>query len=176
MTIRQFSANWNHFQDRILLRFNTNKDEEYRLWLTRAVVKRLFEQAFEYMQKTLSQKHDARVAALIQDFQRQKVNNHINVGQAFQDCDHRPLGDDPSLVLDLNLITKPELIPYLTLHLAGQKKIDIPMNFHTLQSMVYLIDKLQVQATWMLELGEMRLFPDQSKNPIYQEDGKKSFH
>jgi len=89
MTVRQFSANWNPYQDRILLRFNTSQDDEYRLWLSRAMVKRLFEQASGYIEQVLEKKHDARVAALIQDFQKQKINQHINAGQAFQEGDRK---------------------------------------------------------------------------------------
>jgi hypothetical protein len=157
-SIRQFSANWSSVQDRILLRFNTPKNEEYRLWLTRLVVKSLFDQAFELIQKILSRKHDARVAALIQDFQRQKINNHMNAGQVFQEGGMRPLGDAAILVTHLNLLASDEMVTTLTLHLSTQQKIAVPLNFHALQSMVYLIEKLQIQAGWSLHLGEMRLF------------------
>lgn len=155
MSIKQFSAHWNAAQDRIALRFNTPNNEEYRLWITRAIVKSLFEKSSEYTKNFLSQKHDQSVIPLIQDFQKQKVNSQINAGAGFVAGTKTPLGDDPVLVIGLSLRLKTKDLLLLTIHLASRKKIDIPLNFDALQSLVYLIDKLQVKAGWSLIFGEV---------------------
>jgi hypothetical protein len=108
MTIRQFSAHWNPDQDRIFLRFNTQQHEEYCLWLTRTMVKRLFCQAGEYISRELSKKYDERVAALVKDFQKEKVNQKMNSGQSFQKGLRRPLGNEAALVIDIKLFFKKE--------------------------------------------------------------------
>jgi len=176
MTIRQFSAHWNPLEDRIFLRFNTHLDEEYRLWLTRMMVKRLFEQAAEHIQQALSKKHDARVVPLIEDFQKQKVNQSMNAGQAFQEGHKRPLGDDATLVIALNLFAKKETQAHLTMHLSSQKKLSIPLNLQTLQSMVYLLERLQKQAHWGLSLETVDHQVISQNDEISQLSAKENFH
>jgi hypothetical protein len=150
MSIKQFSAHWSAAQDRIALRFNTPNNEEYRLWFTRAIVKSLFEQSGEHTKNFLSQKHDQSVIPLIQDFQKQKVDSHINAGAGFISGTKTPLGDAPVLAMRLSLTIKRKGLLILTIHLVSRQKIDIPLNFEALQSLVYLIDKLQVEAGWSL--------------------------
>lgn len=177
MSIKQFSANWNAAQDRIALRFNTPNNEEYRLWFTRAIVKTLFEQSSDFTKNFLAQKHDQNVVPLIQDFQRQKINSHINAGAAFLPGIKIPLGDSPVLATGLKLSLKKKSLLVLSIQLASRQKIDIPLNFEALQSLVYLIDKLQLKAGWSLRLGEVSRPEDSGSNTIQSKPlNRGSFH
>jgi hypothetical protein len=176
MTIRQFSAHWNPLEDRIFLRFNTHLDEEYRLWLTRTLIGQLFEQAADFIRQSLSKKHDARIIALVEDFQKQRVNQHVNAGQAFQEGQKRPLGDNPVLVIALKLSVKNETHARLTMQLASKKKLDIPLNLQTLQSMVYLVERLQKQAQWSLSLDVNGNQGTVQGNEMSQLSAKQNIH
>lgn len=176
MTIRQINAHWSSAEDRIFLRFNTQHNEEYRLWLTRVIVKRLFEQAAQYISQALSKKHDVQAASLVEDFQKQKINQHINTGQSFQLGDRRPLGDEPVVVVDVKLILKDQSQPHLVMHLASRKKLDIPSNFATLQSMAYLLERVQDRAEWGLSLGPVRNQNSHLESQALMVKPKGSFH
>jgi hypothetical protein len=39
MSITQFNATYTPEEDRVLFRFNTSESQEYRLWLTRLIVR-----------------------------------------------------------------------------------------------------------------------------------------
>jgi uncharacterized membrane protein (GlpM family) len=116
------------------------------------------------------------VAALIQDFQKQKINNHMSAGQAFQGGGLLPLGEAAILIAHLNLSASDQIMTKLTLQLVTQQKISIPLNFHALQSLVYLIEKLQIQAGWALHLGEMRIFQNAELTQDDQEPNKNNLH
>jgi hypothetical protein len=67
MSIRQLNASYAPEEDRVMLRFTTDIQEEYRFWLTRAVVAALLQHAQTLAVKALEQHHSVQQAKAVAD-------------------------------------------------------------------------------------------------------------
>lgn len=155
MIIKKFNANWSSGEDRILLRINSIQEAEYCLWLSRHQTKILFEKSINLISLSLSEKHNSKIAGLVEGFQRQNLQNKIYSNNNHTKANKYPLGEEPILVIGVNIIKKNNQLN-LILRLKSSQKIIIPMDIVTLQSLVYLLEKIQNQSSWNLKLN----FPD----------------
>jgi len=171
MTVKQFNANWVCHEDRIYLRFNTLNNEEYRFWLTRQSLTELFSKSREVIKRFLEQNHRPEVAEMIEGFQREKIKNKITAGEGFQKSNTYPIGDLPLLILKTNLVDKKKFI-ILSLQVVSKRKIDIPVNIKALQSLVYLLEKVQEQACWLLSSDRL----NDKTEPVTEVAMKKLVH
>jgi len=174
MTIKQFNANWVRHEDRVLLRFNTLQDKEYRLWLTRHILKELLEHARKIIQSSLEKTHRPEVAEMIESFQKQKIQNKIISGTGFTRSKSCPLGEKPLLVTHINIISKNKLIK-VSFQLVSGQKVEVPLNAAAFQSLVYLLEKTQVTAAWFLDINTADSSGNH-KNDLMAENSKKLIH
>jgi hypothetical protein len=175
MTIKQFNANWVSHEDRILLRFNTVQDQEYRLWLTRHTLKDLLENAQKLIQASIGKTHRPEVAELIESFQKQKIQNKIVSGVGFTESKAYPLGEKPLLVTNINVLSDSKRIK-VSFQLVSKQKIEAPMNIKALQSLVYLLEKSQETAGWFLDSSYLDGSSGDGENSLVDEKVKKLIH
>jgi hypothetical protein len=71
MTIKQFNATYLVPDDRLLFRFNTSDDSEYRFWLTRRITLFIQSTTQHLIVKGLKQKHSPDIAKAIADFDKE---------------------------------------------------------------------------------------------------------
>lgn len=105
--LSQIQIHFSETHDRILLRINTLEKEEYRFWLTRRFVRRLFpvlNRSFDNIPEVAAQTTFSNREAIM-DFQRQQVNERVDFQQPFSEkVETYPLGKSALLVSKARLV------------------------------------------------------------------------
>ena len=152
MSIKQFNGEWVAQEDRILFRFNTSEGQEFRLWLTRHMVKNLIQGSQTLTVQALQKAHPPQVAQAMQDFQQQSVTQQLNFETAFEQQDECPLGEVPALVTGLRItLQSPQVVVDFETQLG--RTVHLTINESLLRAMIGLLDKLQALAQWQLALS-----------------------
>ena len=151
MTIKQFNGTYQVNEDRLLFRFNTADDSEYRFWLTRRISLFILRATEQLLEKKLEQSHPPVAAKAIVQFQQKTMQEQADFSVHYEAATRFPLGGDPVLVIDvqcqISLIEKTQVLS-LDLTLAGGAKINLSLAINTVHTMRTLIDKLVMQAQW----------------------------
>lgn len=156
MTIKQFNATYLAHDDRLLFRFNTTEDTEFRFWFTRRVTLFILAASSHLVVKNLEQNHGPEVAKAIAEFSKEAVQVEKS-GQgasqvdAYQPANTYPLGADPLLVMDVKCSFEKqdsEDLLSLDLSLPGGANINLKMVGTTLQAMCLLLNQLREHAAW----------------------------
>src|SRR4030067_3123783 len=101
--IKQLNVTFMAAEDRILLRLNTTDKEEFRIWLTRRVVRQLAHGLGGAERRLLGLENPdsgyvAPGARAIQEFQREARTADVKFGERFEDkAGGLPFGTDPVL-------------------------------------------------------------------------------
>jgi hypothetical protein len=156
MSIKQFNATYLANDDRLLFRFNTSEDAEFRFWLTRRVTLFILAATSHMIVKNLEQTHSPEAAKAMADFgkediQVEKAGQGVTQIDVYQPANHYPLGADPLLVMDAKCsLEKQDSEDMLSLDLVlpGGANINLKLAVHTLQAMCVLLDQLRRQAGW----------------------------
>lgn len=168
MTIKQLQANYLLNEDRILLRFNTAEQAEYRLWLTRRVALFILAASSHLLAKKLEHQHSADAVKAIQQFDKEVSSDALkksNDGeQTYQAGIQFPIGYDPLLVMDVTcaLIKNGEKISSQDSHdfadcddalsidfvLPGGANLNLKLTGNMLRATCALLDQLRHQAGW----------------------------
>ncbi len=171
MSISQFNAMYDNQQDRILFRFNTHKQEEYRFWLTRFMTMKLIQTIEGLNQKKIETKHNPQIAQVIQEFQADAVQKTTNLKETFQAEKNFPLGPSPILITGFSVQAKGEAFAF-SLQLDGDKKLGFHVLDKVTQSLIFLLKKTAVEkAQWNL-MTEPAIAPP-SEQHVTLVDSKK---
>ena len=104
MSIKQFNATYLAPDDRLLFRFNTLEDAEFRFWLTRRVTLFILAATAHLIVRNLEQTHSPEAAKAIADFEKEavQVSRGGTAGESqntsndqYQPGGKYPLGADP---------------------------------------------------------------------------------
>lgn len=174
MSIKQFNATYLATDDRILFRFNTIEDTEFRFWLTRRVTLFILAATQHLMIKGLEQTHSSQAAKAIAEFGAEAVQIGPNAQgasqvEAYQSATNFPLGADALLVMDAKCTPEKQGLEdgaSLDLVLPGGSNVSIKLAGPTLQAMCILLNQLREHAAW----GEV---PSVSEATIQAEDKNK---
>jgi hypothetical protein len=150
MAIKQFNAGWSKVEDRITLSLNTSEGELYRFWITRFIAMHILEGVQSIIQKDLEIKHNARASQVIHEFQKDAIKKQLDFTEEFQGGGITPLGDNPVLVIGLNLSLKNNLVT-VGLQLVTKQTASFDLAPGQLQSLLILLENLVSQANWKLE-------------------------
>ena len=181
MTIKQFNATYFVADDRLLFRFNTDEDKEFRFWLTRRVTLFILAATQHLIVKSLEEKHSPEAALAIANFGREaiQVNSSATAPDivTYQPANEYPLGADPLLVMDVKCALEKqglEDILSLDLLLPGGANINLKMAGSILQAVCVLLNQLREHAAW----GDMPKLVDNNTAVIQAEklDKTPSFH
>lgn len=168
MSIKQVNAAYLVNEDRILLRFNTSEDAEYRLWLTRRVTLFILAASTHLLTKRLEQAHSPDAAKAVNEFQKTallEAAKTVNAGaQGYAAGTHFPLGFDPLLVMDAtcsltkngeklgaqNELTEINFDNSLSIDflLPGGANLNLNLPVNMMHAMCLLLDQLRIQAAW----------------------------
>lgn len=171
MSISQFNALYDNQQDRILFRFNTQQQQEYRFWLTRFMTMKLIQTIEGLTQKKIETKHNPQIAQVIQEFQADAVQKTTNLKEPFQPVQNFPLGQIPILITGFSVQAKDEMFSF-SLQLDGNKKLGFNVPDRVTQSLVFLLKKTAAEkAQWNL-VSEQVLTPA-SESQVTSVDSKK---
>jgi len=156
MSIKQFNASYLVNDDRLLFRFNTLEDTEFRFWFTRRVTLFILAATSHLIVKNLEQTHSPEAAKAMVDFgkeaiQVEKGGQGVSQVDGYQPANHYPLGADPLLVMDVKCSLEKqdsEDMLSLDLSLPGGANINLKLAGPTLQAMCLLLNQLREHAHW----------------------------
>jgi hypothetical protein len=156
MSIKQFNATYLAPDDRLLFRFNTLEDTEFRFWFTRRVTLFILAATQHLIVKNLEQTHSPEAAKAIAEFSKEVMQidpstQGVSRVDSYQPASNYPLGADPLLVMDAKCtLDKQGLEDALSLDLVlpGGANINVKMAGPTLQAMCVLLNQLREHAAW----------------------------
>lgn len=172
MAIKQFNAGWSKKEDRIFLNLNTTEGELYRFWITRFIAKHILQGSRSMIQANLETKHNTRASQVIQEFQKDAVKQQLNLNETFEGGDKTPLGEDPILVIGLNLQSNHKTVTIsLQLEIGKRASFDLPLG--QLQPLVVLLEKLAADAEWNLDADSQEVLSSEAESPHEQDKIRK---
>lgn len=168
MTIKQLNASYLVNEDRILLRFNTQDQAEYRLWLTRRVCLFILAASTHLLSKKLEQAHSSDAIKAINQFEKEAVADALKTAndgaQSYEAGTHFPIGFDPLLVMDVTcaLTKNGEKVQEINESIAtdfddalsidfllpGGAYLNLKLDGKMLRATCLLLDQLRQQAGW----------------------------
>jgi hypothetical protein len=167
MKIKQFNASYLAHDDRLLFRFNTDENTEFRFWLTRRVTLFILAATQHLIVKRLEQTHTPQAAKAIAEFGTVAANvvqDQMQTGsESFQPSETFPFGADPVLVMDVKCsLEKDSLEDLLALDLIlpGDANINLKLAGSILHGMCSLLNQLREHASW----GDVLPVVDQAAN------------
>ena len=168
MTIKQFNGSYLTQEDRLLFRFNTIDDAEFRFWFTRRVTLFILGATAHLLTKHLEKTHSPETAAAITEFQKEALTEQVSkqasqqgeakgeqgrqvAVEAYQAASNYPIGADPLLVMDVKCeLSKDGEADVLSMDfvLPGGANLNLKLGGPTLQAMCLLLDQLRETAAW----------------------------
>jgi hypothetical protein len=184
MTIKQFNGAYLANEDRVLFRFNTENQDDYRFWFTRRVTLFILAATSHLRAKKMEQTHSPDAAKAIGQFEKEAIlevakteNTRAN---SYESGIHFPIGFDPILVMDvtcaltkngekladLNNVKDSEIDDELSMDfvLPGGANLNLKLAPNMLQAMCSLLDQLRLQAGWGEALLQAKNSPAESPN------------
>lgn len=184
MSIKQFNGSYLQQEDRILFRFNTQNQEEYRFWLTRRTTLFILAAINHLLLKKMERTHSVDAVKAIHEFEKQAIlenaKDETSQSTHYESGLHFPLGFDPILVMDVTctLTKNGEKLAQLSDLQEGEIDSDLSMDFalpgganlnlklppNTLQMMCVLLDQLRLQAGWGEAVLQIKNSPSEEQN------------
>lgn len=167
MTIKQFNGTYLANEDRILFRFNTPNQEEFRFWLTRRITVFILGATDHLLTKKRGEIHSP-ITESVQEFEKPTPSGPLkstNIpSQGYEAGIHFPFGYDPLLVMEVgcSLMAGGETLAQgknvntdqeddvlsLDFSLPGGANLNFKLDVNTFQAMCILLDQLREQAQW----------------------------
>jgi hypothetical protein len=148
MSIRQLNANYVTEEDRVMLRFTTLANEEYRLWLTRAVVGVLMQQTQTLAVRKLERDHSVQQAKAVAQFKQEVLQQEVSYTR-FEGAARLPLGAEPVLVKAVKALVQ-EKQAVLVLQLAKGQSLTLKLGDDLLGKLQLLLHRMNDAARWVL--------------------------
>jgi hypothetical protein len=168
MGIKQLNASYLANEDRILLRFNTPEEAEYRFWITRRVGLFMLVATTHLLTKQLEQSHAPDTAKAIDAFEKEALVEASKIANAtpteYQSGIHFPLGAEPILVMNVSCSllqnnatevsqssaftdSNNEVIS-IDFILPGGANLNLKLASTMVRAITSLLDQLRQQAGW----------------------------
>lgn len=155
--IHQLNATFMEAEDRILLRLNTTNKEEFRIWLTRRIMRRLASDLGGAERRLLGLEHPdsgyvAPGARAIQEFQREARTADVDFGERFQEsATGFPFGTEPVLATACEVRLQ-EGNAAIALALNNKRTLNFMLDVRGLHGTLAMLQKAVARSDW--DLGE----------------------
>ena len=181
MSIKQFNGSYMAHEDRLMFRFNTVDDNEYRFWFTRRVALFILAATEHLVEKKLEQAHPKPAAKAIAQFQQEAVKEQTQFTNDYAPASKYPIGADPVLVMDVKCtMMQVENVDVLSLDLVmpGGSNLNLKLTVPILQTMRLLLERLAAQANWgQLQLNvPAQIAPTEAEVVAPPAEEKKNLH
>ena len=157
--LHQFNFLFQPEEDRVLLRFKTSDEAEFRLWLTRRVVKLLWSLLVKKLEENpqVQGVDNPSVKKTILSFQHQSAMAKTDLSQPYADKPPapKPLGETPILVTRVKAVSPQPGQHALTFAPApgAGPELTITLPEAGLHSFCHLLMQVTEQAQWGLGLS-----------------------
>jgi len=155
MEIRQIQVGYDKLQDRVLLRMSTTAECEFRFWLTRRFVKRLWGLLVKLLEqdKAVRQQIDEDTRRTVLGIQHEGFVQQGDFSRDFEERPyHLPLGKEPVLLAQGEGKQRDDGAYVLGLHTQDGKKIDIALDTKLLHLVSKLLSDAVARADWDIKL------------------------
>ena len=196
MTIKQFNASYLVNEDRILFRFNSQDQAEYRLWLTRRVTLFILVATEHLLAKKLEKKHSSDAAKALTEFEKQTIlessKDQKLTPQTFESGTHFPIGADALLVMDVScsLTKNGEKLAYIQsvkeeqiddaisidFLLPGGANLNLKLPENLLNNVRALLDQLRQSAGWGEAVLQEKFSEKNDENLDLKSNTNQSIH
>ena len=155
--IHQLNATFMAAEDRILLRLNTTNKEEFRIWLTRRVMRALARKLGGAERRLLGLENPdsgyvAPGARAIQEFRREASTADIDFGERFVEGSAGfPFGTEPVLATACEVRLQ-EGGASVSLTLNNQRALNFALDARGLHGTLAMLQKAVARSDW--DLGE----------------------
>lgn len=155
MKLQQLNGTYYPEEDRILLRIKTSENAEYRLWLTRLILKKILDVIEKISQKHIfdSNKNktlSTQTVETIDEMQQKKIQAETDLTEPYQPAATLPLGSEPKIISEIKfLIINPNIIK-LRVTVKNDQLIEFDLNTYTLSKIRILLNELNKKASWGL--------------------------
>jgi len=168
VSIKQINATYLAHEDRILLRFNSTEEAEYRLWITRRIGLFTLAATTHLLAQKLEQVHTAETAKVIDAFEKEALVEASKIANStateYQSGIHFPLGSEPILVMDVScsllqnnasddsnsdtMTSSNHEIISINFALPGGANLNLKLASNMVRAITLLLDQLRQQAGW----------------------------
>jgi hypothetical protein len=168
VSIKQINAAYLVNEDRILLRFNTPEEAEYRLWITRRIGLFVLAATTHLLTQKLEQMHTAETAKAIDAFEKEALIEASKIANSsameYQSGIQFPLGSEPLLVMDVScsllqhnasdasnsstITDSNHEIISIDFALPGGANLNLKLASNMVRAITLLLDQLRQQAGW----------------------------
>jgi hypothetical protein len=144
MSIRQVNCTYVPEEDRVLFRFSTGTEElqEYRLWITRAVLAQLIRHTHVLSVESVKGNMNVQQAQEVAEFKQEALAQNVTYTQ-FESAPKLPLGAEPTLVKAVS--AKLETV-------KDWQNLTLRMNDDLLGKLQLLFKKMNESAGWALAI------------------------
>ncbi|MBZ0144944.1 MAG: hypothetical protein KJZ92_09565 [Rhodocyclaceae bacterium] len=162
--IHQLNASYNAAEDRILLRLNTTNKDEFRIWLTRRVMRRLAEMLGSAERRLLGLENPEHGlvtpgARAIQDFRREASTAGVNFGERFvEETAGFPFGEAPVLATGCEVHPQDENA-VVSLQLANKSTLTFLLDVRGIHGTLAMLQKAVAHSEWNLMVQELEGSP-----------------
>lgn len=155
MSIRQVNCTYVPEEDRVMFRFSTGAEElqEYRLWLTRAVLSQLLRHTQVLAVEAVKGNMNVQQAQEVAEFKQEALAQNVTYTQ-FESAPKLPLGAEPTLVKSVTAKTETvndsQKVAALVFQLARGQNLTLRMSDDLLGKLQLLFKKMNDTAGWAL--------------------------
>lgn len=156
MRIHQIQIRHDESEDRLLLRLSTTDNREFRFWLTRRFVKRLWAMLVQMLEwdQAVRQQADPEMRRAVLDIQHEGYAQQANYAKKFEDTPRQlPLGDAPALLAKAKGKKAENGTQMLSLHPREGQGIDITLDTKLLHIFSRLLRQAVAKTDWDINLA-----------------------
>lgn len=156
MQIHQIQLSFDKQQDRLLLRLSTTDKAEFRFWLTRRYVKRLWEVLLKMIERdpSTAQYLDESLRRAMMEFQHENMVRGGDFSKQFEEgAGAMPLGNTPVLLSRITGKQNSDGGQVLCMHPEQGQGIDLAVNTQLMHMISKLISDAVAQSDWDLPLA-----------------------
>lgn len=156
MSIHQIQVRYDEMEDRILLRLSTTEGSEFRFWLTRRFVRRLWEMLVQMLEwdQAVQQQHDAQTRRTVLDIQHEGYARQANYSQKFEETPRTmPFGEAPIVLVKARGKRRDTGTQVLSLRPQEGHGIDMTLDTKLLHIFSRLLREAVAKADWGMTLA-----------------------
>ena len=156
MTIHQMQIRPDEQEDRLLLRLSTTDGAEFRFWLTRSFVKKLWGLLLRMVEwdKAVQQQFDASMRQTVLEIQHQGFSQQGDFSKGFEELPRKfPLGEAPVLLASGKGVRRDDGLYVLSLYPGTGQGLDMTLDTRLLHIFGKLVRDGVARTDWDMSLA-----------------------
>jgi hypothetical protein len=160
MKIHQIQIRHDETEDRLLLRLSTSDNNEFRFWLTRRFVKRLWAMVVQMLEwdQAVRQQVDPETRRTVLDIQHEGFSQQANYAKKFEESTQEvprslPLGEAPLVLAKAKGKKGEKGMQLLSLHPQQGQGIDMTLDTKLLHIFTRLLRQSVAKTDWDMNLA-----------------------